>query len=129
LDIGTFEKELKLETKPKELVDAKEEIEAAISKMKAIDKPSFIKKLFSKPAKTKEKLEPEAIDSGDIPEIRNRINKIRESLMKFDLEIAKVDYIEIMKIYNSMKPEDQAMVYEEIKEVYFERKSAEQLNS
>ena len=46
--------------------------------------------------------------------------------MKFDTENAKILYKEALDAYNSMNSEDQAKVYNDIKEIYFERKSAEQ---
>lgn len=59
--------------------------------------------------------------------IQNIIKKVRDSLMKLDLKSAKEDYLEIMGIYNSMKPEEQVKVYHDIKDLYAERKSAEEL--
>ena len=49
--------------------------------------------------------------------------------MSFDLKIARKKYMEAMEIYNKIKPEEQAKVYSDIKELYFERKSAEQLRA
>ena len=37
--------------------------------------------------------------------------------------------MQIMEIYNRIKPEEQAQVYDEIKDLYLERKSAEQLKA
>ncbi|MBI3026533.1 hypothetical protein HYY70_00315 [Candidatus Woesearchaeota archaeon] len=113
--------------RPKELFEAEEEIRNAIQKIKDKDKPSFLSRLFGK--EKKERLIQEEWKSGSMPLIQDNINKSREALMKFDLETAKKSYIEAMKVYNSMSPEDQAKVYREIRELYFERRSAEELRA
>src|SRR3989344_3637527 len=61
--------------------------------------------------------------------IQKRINDARNALMDFNLQRARESYIEIMNIYNHLKPEEQAKVYNEIRDLYFERKSAEQLKA
>ena len=140
-DIEELGKELNLEpkTKPKELIEAEDEIKTAIERIKEwnasersetrsqlTEKPSFLKKLFAKREKIEETEMPE-IEDNKVSAIQNKINKAREALMKFDLEGAKRNYIELMKLYNNIKPEEQAKIYHEIKELYFERKSAEEL--
>lgn len=118
--------------KPKELEEAKEEIKSAIEKIKEHEKPSFFKKLFSMKHKVEEHVE-HPIQLQRLPEadsisvIQNYINGARQALMKFDLQTAKKGYIEAMKVYNSLNPEEQAKVYNEIRDLYFERKSAEEL--
>ena len=67
------------------------------------------------------------MEADKVSMIQNDIKKAREALMGFDLETAKMNYIEIIKLYNNIKPEEQAKVYRDIKELYFERKSAEEL--
>ena len=59
--------------------------------------------------------------------IQTKINEAKQALMKFDLEAAKRNYIEIMKIYNDIKPEEQSKVYQDLRDLYFERKNAEEL--
>ena len=148
-----IESELKQKSKPKEILEAEDEIQNAIEKIKKWDggereererassraqltsskfpeKPSILKRLFSKKVKEEapEKhimLELPVID--DVSRIQSKISEARQALMKFDLETAKRDYIEIMKKYNNLKPVEQAKVYHDIKDLYFERKSAEEL--
>ncbi|MDP3765487.1 MAG: hypothetical protein Q8R04_03160 [Nanoarchaeota archaeon] len=132
-DIEGFAEELKQETKakPKEIVEAEEEIKSAIEKIKEREKPSFFKKLF-----TRKKTDGEFAHGYSIQElpevdkismIQNKINETRQALMKFDLETAKSSYIGIMKLYQKIRPEEQAKVYHDIRDLYFERKSAEEL--
>ena len=134
------EHELFQATKPKEILEAEEEIKSAIEKIKAKEKPSIFKRLFSKPPKAKdaaelqkpfeiEKTTPEIPVLDNVSAIQSNINKARESLMKFDLEAAKVYYVKIMKVYNTLQPQDQAKFYHDIRELYFERKSAEELKA
>ena len=126
-----FGKEIEDRTKPKEILEAEEEIKSAIEKIKEREKPSFFKRLLTRKEITEEKPEerfmPEIAAVDDVSRIQNSINRAREALMKFDLETAKRNYIGIMKAYNSLKPEEQAKVYHDIRELYFERKSAEEL--
>lgn len=114
-----------LEIKPKEIIEAEEEIKTAIEKIKKKEKPSLLKRLFAKEAK-KEGL-PEAAEIKGAWTIQNSLNKARDALARFDLQAAKRNYIEVMRIYSTLKPEEQAKVYHEIMELYFERKSAEEL--
>ena len=121
------EKETK---KPKEILEAEEEIKSAIENIKKQERPSILKRLFSKnlKEKTHEKhlmLELPAVD--DISKIHSKINEARQALMKFDLETAKENYIEAMRLYNNISPEEKAKVYNAIKDLYFERKNAEDL--
>lgn len=131
--------------KPKEILEAEEEIKGAIEKIKKREKTSFLGRLLGKKENREipqeswnldetnleqpkgENLisQPEKADS--ISAVNDKINNARAALTDFDLRTAKTDYIEIMKIYNSMKPEEQAKVYHDIRELYFERKSAEGL--
>lgn len=108
--------------KPVELLEAEEEIKSAIDSIRQSEKPSLFRKLFGK-RKLSETIQP------SISSIQTRISSARQALMKFDLEAAKRDYIEIMRIYNNIKPEDQAKVYHDVKDLYFERKSAEGINA
>ncbi|MBS3101214.1 hypothetical protein J4204_03705, partial [Candidatus Woesearchaeota archaeon] len=121
------------EQRPKEIIEAEEEIKSAIEKIKAQEKPSFLRRLFAGKRKTEEKPEQKEEKQLEIPEadsiskIQSSITKTREYLAKFDLQAAKQNYIEIMKLYNSLNPEEQAKVYSDVRELYFERKSAEEL--
>ncbi len=122
--------------KPDEILEARKEIKSAIDRIKEQEKPSIFRRLFGKkeipkepPMKVpiKENILPEPIYVGKASNMQDSINKTRLALMKFDLEDAKNNYVEVMKAYNSLKPEEQAKFYEDIKELYFERKSAEKL--
>ncbi len=119
--------------KPKELLEAEEEIQDAIKKIKSQDKLSFFSRLFKKSAKTKdfefshEEQLSELPETDEILMINNKLSKARESLIKFDLETAKKYYVEIMKIYSQVPPDKKAKVYHDIRDFYYERKSAEEL--
>jgi len=87
-----------------------------------------------KKAKTEEKVydigqRQNAEISYGLENIQKRIDDARSALMDFNLQKAREMYIEIMNIYNHLKPEEQAKVYGEIRDLYFERKSAEQLKA
>ena len=130
--IEEIRKELNQETKPKEILEAEEEIKSAIEKIKKRERIPFFKRFFPRKEKEAEKPEEEQL-ALELPEldnnsvIQNKINETRQALMKFDLETSKKRYIELMKIYNKIKPEEQAKVYQDIRDIYFERKSAEEL--
>lgn len=118
-----------IKAKPKEIWEAEEEIKSAIEKIKEREKPSFLGRLFAKRIEERpeeERLMPIA-NVGDISIIQNKLNNARQALMKFDLETAKKNYIEVMRLYNKIRPEEKAKVYQDIKDLYFERKSAEEL--
>lgn len=136
-DYGINETEKYAEdAKPKEILEAEEEITSAIGKIRKLDveglssqpaeKHSLFGRFFSRKAEPKESL-PAAAEEDGIQAIKSRISKAREELMKFDLEAARKGYIEIMKVYNRISPEEQAKVYQEIRDLYYERKSAEEL--
>ena len=111
--------------KPREIREAEDEIKSAIEKIKKREKPSFFKKLFA--GKKAEGQLHEIYEKDDVSAIHGMAGRARQALMKFDLKAAKQAYIEIMKIYNKISPEEQAKVYQEIKDLYYERKSAEGL--
>lgn len=129
-----IEKELMQETKakPKEVIEAEEEIKSAIDKIKEKEKNFFFKKFFPIKQRSIEKPMKETFVHA-LPEldktsmIQNKINEAKQALMKFDLESAKRSYIDILKMYNDIKPEEQARVYQDIRDLYFERKGAEEL--
>ena len=143
----TLEELDKGDAKQKELIDAEEEIRNAIGKIKHQEKPNFLKRIFSKPESSYssgveeqgalvQMAEQSMPENGliqeqmdDISIIQKMINDARNHLMNLNLEDAKRSYIEILKIYNRIKPQEQAKVYHDIREIYFERKSAEQLKS
>ena len=47
--------------------------------------------------------------------------------MKFNFDQAKEIYLELKNIYNNLPDEQKTRVYEDLKELYEERKSAEKL--
>ena len=130
-DIEDIAKELNIGQKPKVLLDAEEEIKSAIKTIKEQEKPSFFNRLFGKKKKTEEKPAEESLIQTQgfdgIAAIQNNIKKAKEALIKFDLISAKKNYVDAMKIYNKLKPEDQSKVFKDIKEIYNERKSAEEI--
>lgn len=131
-DLGSTNQLLVQETsaKPAEISEAEEEIKDAIEGIKAKEKPSFFKRLFGikkEQAPPKEEQMQKVPEVGDNSTIQGCIDKTREALMRFDLEDAKTNYLKLISIYNRIKPEEQAKVYHDIRELYFERKSAERL--
>lgn len=110
--------------KPNEILEAQEEIKSAIEKIKSKEKPSFLNRLFAG-REPENSYSAQAMDRVSI--IQNRIKRAKEALDRLDLEAARRNYIEIMKVYNNINPEEQAKVYRDIRELYFERKSAEEL--
>ncbi len=114
------------EIKPKEIKEAEEEIANAIEGAKKPKRLSFFSGLFKKEHMPEQGLMPE-IEADNLEAVRKRINEARNALMNLDLEAAKNDYMEIMRIYNKMKPEEQTQIYLEIKDLYYERKNAEEL--
>ena len=125
-----FDIEGEYKQKPKEILEAEEEIKSAIENIKKQENKSILKRLFSKKLKEEapeERLMLELPAVDNLSKIQNKINEARQALMKFDLKTAKRNYIEAMRLYNNISPEDKAKVYHDIKELYFERKSAEEL--
>ncbi|MBI2208303.1 hypothetical protein HYU50_02305 [Candidatus Woesearchaeota archaeon] len=128
---GKLEKETsKGIEKPHEIAGAEEEIQKAIEGIKKKEKePSKLKKLFGR--KEEEKLEtPEVMPSfeekaDEVDLIEEKIHKARLALMDFKFDMAKKTYIEIMRIYNDMDSKKKARVYPDIKDLYYERKTAE----
>lgn len=111
--------------KPAEILEAEEEIKSAIKSIKRQEKPHFFKKLFTKsPRKEEFAVKP---STDKISLIQDNIKKARGALMSHDLPYAKSRYIEIMRLYSQIMPEEQAKVYHDIRNLYFERKNAEEL--
>jgi len=136
LDYAKPSAETKTRQKPKELEDAEKEIRSAIESIKKQEKQSFFSRLFSTSPKLIDygiqNAETEAkygfADKGDkISQINKKIEEAREDLMNSNLEAAKRKYIEAMQIYNHIRPEEQAKVYNDIKNLYSERKNAEEM--
>ncbi|MEK6808150.1 MAG: hypothetical protein AABY14_00520, partial [Nanoarchaeota archaeon] len=63
----------------------------------------------------------------EIRRINQKIIEARDSLLSTDLDSAKNIYLEILSIYNELPDERKLKVYEAIKELYDERKSAEKV--
>ncbi|HLC61957.1 MAG TPA: hypothetical protein VJI52_02985 [Candidatus Nanoarchaeia archaeon] len=120
--------------KPKEIEDAKKEIQSAIESIRKQEKQSFFGRLFSARPKsgdyeqnTRIEIKQNAVQEDDISRIQKSISDARDALMNSNLEAAKRKYIEAMQIYNQIKPEEQAKVYNDIKNLYSERKNAEEM--
>ncbi len=134
--------------RPKDALDAGEEIQKAIEGMAQIKIPSKFHKLFKKKgptadtrkaAGTPDSLSPNYAGKIETPEvmpktydkidnvelIEEKMHKARLALMNFKFDEAKRIYIEIMKKYNELDIKDKTKVYQDIKDLYYERKSAE----
>ncbi len=70
---------------------------------------------------------PEETKLNELDFIKQKIYDARDALMKLDLERAKNIYIGIMVLYNKLKDKNKAKVYEDIKELYEDRKHAESM--
>ena len=123
LDIGDLKAEE--EIKPKEIEEAEDEIASAIEGVKKQGKKSLFSGLFKK--KASEQAPMPDIEADDLEAVKKKINDARNALMNLDLESAKNCYIDIMRVYNKLNSEEQARVYHEIKDLYYERKNAEEL--
>ena len=99
--------------------------------MRKAKKASVVKGLFRKKKPAEEKVEtlevmPRTYDKIDHVElIEEKVHKARLALMDFKFDEAKRRYIEIMKMYNELEPKKKSKVYHDIKDLYYERKSAE----
>ena len=119
--------------------NAEKEIMEAIGQAKS-GKPRFMDVLKQKLSFTRKKRKETDAKVFDVPEenkafasgieeIQIKIDDARNALMDFRLKQAKTFYIEIISLYNQLKPEEKAKVYNEINDLYLERKSAEQLRA
>ena len=69
---------------------------------------------------------PRTYDKIDyVEEIEEKMHKARLALMDFKFEEAKRVYIGVMRMYNQLEPKKRSKVYQDIKDLYYERKSAE----
>ena len=126
--------ETKTRQRPKEIEDAEKEIRSAIESIKKQEKQSFFSRLFSTNFKPKDyeqdariEIKQNAFQEDDISRIHKIISDARDALMNSSLEAAKRKYIEAMQVYNKITPEEKAKVYNDIKNLYSERKNAEEL--
>jgi len=60
-----------------------------------------------------------------VDSIEAKMHRARLALMDFKFDEAKRIYVEIMKVYNDLEPKKKARVYLDIKDLYYERKTAE----
>ncbi len=117
-----------LKSRPKELAEAEDEIKTAIEKIKEHEKPSLFGSFFrSKKPEPETGMSIQEIPEDNVSRIIGKINNARQSLMNLDLQRAREEYLEIMKAYNELRPGEQRKVFYEIKNLYYERKSAESL--
>ncbi len=122
--------------KPVEVSKSEEEIQKAITKIKKQkEKKPLFKSIFKPKEKKPEKDEPPVEfmprtfeKSAQIDDILDKIHEAQAALMKFDLDEAKRIYIEIMRIYSNLSGKEKAKIYQDIKDLYDERKNAESLN-
>ena len=128
-EMGQFGKETE---KPVGVLEEKE-IQKAIEGVKGVKKkPSIMRGLFKKREKpAEEKVEmPEVMPrvegkEDSIELIEEKMHKARLALMEFKFYEAKSIYVEIMKMYNGLDPKKKLKVYQDIKDLYYERKTAE----
>ena len=111
--------------KPIAATEHHQEIRSAIEEVKT-EKKSMFKKIFGKENETA------ALPSFEAPKnkielINSMIKNARTSLIKFDTIGAKIGYIEIIKIYNTLDTANKKKVYNDINELYVERKNAEEM--
>jgi len=132
-----FEEDMGLD----EMKKAEEEIRMAIDGMKGNNKSSVIGRLFRRKEKQSKAQISGVTESGKIEtpevmprtfekidhvqEIEERVHKARMCLMDFKFDDAKRIYMEIMKLYSSISQKDRYKVYQDIMDLYYERKSAE----
>ena len=62
---------------------------------------------------------------NEVKFIKQRLYDARDALTELDLVRARHIYIEIMASYNKLGDKDKKKVYEDIKELYEDRKKAE----
>ena len=129
-------KSKKVIAKEDEISRAEEEILQAVQNIKG-QKETGIKNIFKKKEKipeigpySQEEYIPKQVDATSddpdpIKELQIKMHKTRLSIMDFKLAEAKNEYMEIMGIYMELNDEDKGKVYEQIRELYYERKSAE----
>ena len=63
----------------------------------------------------------------DVEAVTEMIRQARNHLENLNLELSKKTYLEIIERYNKMDPKLQSLVYQEIRELYTERKNAESM--
>jgi len=119
--------------KPQEVLRSEKEIQKAIESIKEIkrERPSIVKSLFTKRRKREERVErPEVMPRVEEKEdhvmlIEEKLHKSRLALMDFKFDEAKILYMYIMKLYNQLESKKKVKVYHDIKDLYYERKTAE----
>lgn len=123
---------LEIETeKLPEIAKIEEEIKKAIQSAKKTDKSFIPTKIFEDKKEPEEKVEmphvmprfEEKVDKVML--VEDNIHKARVALMDFRFDAAKKIYVEIMEMYNSLEPKQKSKVYQDISDLYYERKSAE----
>ncbi|MEK6949704.1 MAG: hypothetical protein AABX34_05790 [Nanoarchaeota archaeon] len=136
-------KESEMASMPSNAKD-EEEIQKAIESLRKPKRKPLLSRIFAKKEKMPKAQMTEAAYSFDeskveMPHVMPRtydkidhveiveakIHKARMALMEFNFEEAKRIYVEIMKAYNNMEPKEKQEVYEDIGDLYYERKSAE----
>jgi len=126
--------ELKFEDEV-DITKAQEEIKESIESLKEKKRPSIVSGLFKKKEKIEWKIEtpevmPRTFDKIDyVEDIEEMLHKARLLLMDFKFDDAKRAYLEIMRMYSSLDPKDKSKVYNDVRDLYYERKSAEKFAS
>jgi len=119
--------------KPQEVIKSEEEIQRAIEGIKKEGKKKNLINIFKKKDIEKSVEKPEVMprtkeEKDDIGIVEEKIHKARMSLMDFKFDDAKMAYVNIMMIYNKLDDKDKSKVYQDIKDFYDERKSAEKFS-
>jgi len=112
-----------------------EEIGQAISNIRKQEQKTPKKSLFGifkvkneKGQKEYEQpFEEKELPVDDVEAVTEMIRQARNHLENLNLELSKKTYLEIIERYNKMDPKLQSLVYQEIRELYTERKNAESM--
>jgi len=134
-EIKLPELELEDEVGHEDIKKAQEEIKKSIESIQGKKKVPVMGGLFKKKEKAEQSLGtpevmPRTFEKIDyVQEIEERMHKARLLLMDFKFDDAKRNYMEIMRMYNSLDPKDRSKVYNDIRDLYYERKSAEKFAS
>jgi len=119
--------------KPQEVLDAEQEIQDAIASIQTpSQKEGLLNRIFKKKNEMREMSLPIEMPAAPtenqdpITLIDGQVNQARNALMDFKFDKAKEIYVDIIKAYNELDKKAKYKVYETIKDLYYERKNAEQ---
>lgn len=120
------------EFKPLEIKEAEQEIRDAVQQLKK--KPSFWQRLLARlsnkksaPVQPSHEIEIKPEMDG-VKAIRSLVREGRDALLSLDFDKARDRYVQANRIYLELSAERQSEVYEDLKSLYDERKSAEEVH-